>query len=339
MEDCPPIFYVIDMELGFSWHHSKQPKHARADFEDMLSCHCNSVLIAASENDLDYWYPNMLAIIDEAKDVGLRVWLNFWAFGGVFGGEPPSLFLHNHPDHRQISAMSREKMPAACINRKEFREWFRGQVNRIVRESKIDGVFIDEPHYAWTFSAEDFTCVCDVCQEKYEALHGRAMPMDYTDEIRRFREDNMHQFLVETCKTVKEGDSSTDVCVCIIPADFEFLGITDWDKIASIKHVDMFSTDPYYHLFGLEREWAIEAAKRTIETAKKHKKKSQLWLQMFRLSDGDEEDVASLVPEYVEMGVDSIFGWSYLANKGTSISSDRPEVLWDLVTEEYRRIG
>jgi hypothetical protein len=330
---------VLALERGFAWHHSKQPKHARADFEDMLSNNCNSVLIAASENDLEYWYPNMLEIISEAKDVGLRVWLNFWAFGGVFGGEPPSFFLHRNPDLRQITAVSQEKMPAACINQPEFRKWFSQEVSRIVRDTKVDGVFIDEPHYAWTFSTEEFTCVCEVCQERYRDAYGGSMPMEYTEEIRRFREDNMHHFLVETCQTVKAANASTEVCVCIIPADFEFLGTSDWDKIAAIKEVDVFSTDPYYHVFGLEREWALETAKRTIETAKKHKKKSQLWLQMFRLSAGDEEEVASLIPEYVKMGVDSLFGWSYLANKGTSISSDNPDLLWELVTREYRRIG
>jgi hypothetical protein len=330
---------VVAMERGFAWHHSKQPKHARADFEDMLSNNCNSVLIALSENDFEYWYPNMLEIINEAKDVGLRTWLNFWAYAGIFGGEPPSFFLHRNPDLRQIAASSKEKMPAACINQPELRKWFSDQVTKIVHDSKVDGVFIDEPHYAWTFSTEEFTCVCDVCQAKFREAFDSSMPMDYNEDIRRFREDNMHQFLVETCQTVKAASGATDVCVCVIPAEFEFLGTPDWHKIASIKEVDMFSTDPYYHVFGLEREWAIDAARRTIETAKKHKKKSQLWLQMFRLGAGDEEAVASLVPEYVGMGVDSVFGWSFLANKGTSISSDKPDLLWDLVTKEYRRIG
>ncbi|TXT54400.1 MAG: hypothetical protein BAJATHORv1_70100 [Candidatus Thorarchaeota archaeon] len=47
------------MERGFAWHHSKQPRHAQADFEDMFSHNCNSVLIAASEHDLDYWYRSL----------------------------------------------------------------------------------------------------------------------------------------------------------------------------------------------------------------------------------------------------------------------------------------
>ncbi|MFX0107333.1 MAG: hypothetical protein ACFE7R_03550 [Candidatus Hodarchaeota archaeon] len=327
------------MELGFAWHHSKLPKHARTDFEDMLVYNCNSVLIALSENDMDYWYPNIIEIVEVAKDVGLKVWLNFWAFGGIFGGEPPSAFLHKNHKHRQIAAESKEVMPAACINQPEFRNWFFDSVHKIVRESKIDGVFLDEPHYFWTFSTDDFTCICEECQQKFEDEIGSPMPMEYNEDIRRFREENMHRFLIDSCKTIKGAKSSAEVCVCVIPADFEFLGTPDWDRIAAIPEVDMFSTDPYYHVFGLEREWAIEAAQKTVETAKRHRKKSQLWVQMFRQEAGEEQAVASLVPEYADLGVDSIFGWSYLANKGTTISSDNPDLLWELVTTEYRRMG
>ncbi len=133
--------------------------------------------------------------------------------------------------------------------------------------------------------------------------------------------------------------TSTEVTVCIIPHDLIGLGVSDWDRIASIAEVDVFSTDPYYCAFGRSREWAIATAERTIATAKKHGKKSQLWLQMFSLPKGEEERTASLVSDYASMGVDSVFGWSYLANKGTTISSDRPDILWRLVTDEYKKVG
>ncbi|TXT54398.1 MAG: hypothetical protein BAJATHORv1_70098 [Candidatus Thorarchaeota archaeon] len=100
--------------------------------------------------------------------------------------------------------------------------------------------------------------------------------------------------------------------------------------------VDMFSTDPYYHVFGKTRDWALDIAQRTISIARTHGKKNQLWLQMFRLPRGKEEEVATLIPEYENTGVDSLFGWSYLANKGTNISSDNPDLLWKLVTSQYR---
>jgi hypothetical protein len=326
------------VELGFAWHHSKQPKHARADFEDMLARNCNSVLIAASEDDIEYWYPNLVEIIEEAKNVGLRVWLNFWAFGGVFGGEPPSMFLHQNHSNRQITAESKMSVPAACINRKEFRDYFLTRVREVVSQTKTDGVFIDEPHFYPVFDMSEFTCTCDVCQTKYQEQVGAPMPTEYDKSVRAFREQSMHDFLVDICKTVKQARKGAETCVCVIPETMESMGTPDWDRIASIREVDMFSTDPYFSVFGEERPWALEVAKRTIDTARKYRKRSQLWLQMFRLPSGQEKAVASLVPEYAKLGVDSIFGWCYLANKGTTIASDEPELLWDLVTQEYKKL-
>lgn len=326
------------MELGFSWHHSKQPRHARADFQDMIDNNCNAVLIAASEDDLNYWYPNLIEIIEIAKDLGLKTIVNFWAFGGVFGGEPPSSFLHQNHLLRQITAASKESVPAACFNRSDFKEYLFGNMTQLIGDASPDGVFLDEPHYFPLFDESEFTCVCDECQSKYEAKYAMKMPMEYTETIKKFREDSMHEFLVECCRTVKSVRPETEITVCIIPLDLVGFGTPDWEQIASISEVDVFSTDPYYHVFGRDRKWALDAATRTIEVAKKYKKKSQLWIQMFKVSKGEEQEIASLVSEYASFGVDSLFGWSYLANQGTTISCDSPELLWHLVCEEYRKI-
>jgi hypothetical protein len=327
------------VELGFSYHHAKQPKHARADFEDMVSNNCNAVLVAASEDDIEYWYPNLVQIIEEAKDVGLRVWFNFWAFGGVFGGEPPSMFLHENHGKRQITAESKEAVPAACFNRKEFRDYFYDRVRKVARDTKVDGIFLDEPHYYPMLTESEFTCVCDACQAKYEHDTGQPMPTEYDERVSAFREQSMYEFLVDTCKTIKQSRSSVDTCVCVIPSNVGSLGTPDWDRIAAIREVDMFSSDPYFSVFGEDRSWAIDMAKKTVATAKRHRKRSQLWVQMFRLPRGEEKAVASLIPEYVRLGVDSVFGWCYLANKGTTIASDEPDLLWSLVTQEYKRLS
>ncbi len=334
----PKWVELSELELGFAWHHSKQPKHARTDFEDMLESNCTAVLIAASEDDFNYWYPNLVEIIGIAKDVGLKVIVNFWAFGGVFGGEPSSFFLHQNQRFRQVTATSKEAVPAACVNQEEFRNYFHGKIRMLMRDASPDGVFLDEPHYYPLFDETEFTCVCDACRDKFRALNGSEMPMEFVEPVRSFREHSLYEFLVDTCKVVKSERQETEVTVCIIPHDLIGLGVSDWDRIASIAEVDVFSTDPYYLAFGRSREWAITAAERTIATAKRHGKKSQLWLQMFSLPNGEELRTASLVADYVSMGVDSVFGWSYLANKGTTISSDQPDILWRLVTDEYKKI-
>jgi hypothetical protein len=304
----------------------------------MVSNNCNAVLIAASEDDIEYWYPNLVEIVEQAKDAGLHVWFNFWAFGGVFGGEPPSVFLHENHAKRQITSESREAVPAACINRKEFQDYFHERVRKVTRDMKIDGVFLDEPHYYPMFTESEFTCVCDVCQAKYDHDMGSPMPTEYNEKVRAFREQSMYEFLVATCKTIKQSRSSTETCVCVIPSSVGSMGTPDWNRLAAMKEVDMFSSDPYFSVFGENVTWAIEMAKKTIATAKRYRKRSQLWVQMFRLPRGQEEAVASLVSEYVQLGVDSVFGWCYLANKGTTIASDEPDLLWSLVTQEYKKL-
>jgi hypothetical protein len=304
----------------------------------MASYGCDAVLIAASEEDFEYWYPFLVENVRQARDVGLRVHLNFWAFGGVFGGEPASFFLAAHHDMRQITAESQEPVPAACINQTEFRNYLFERMERILRDAPVDGVFIDEPHFFPVLDMSEFTCVCETCQNKYETEMGTQMPMTYSGEVRAFREKSMHDFLRSMCSKVKSVRRGIEVGVCVIPAEIELLGTPDWDTIASIPELDVFSTDPYYHAFGKARTWALDAAKRTVATAREHKKKSQLWLQMFRIADGEERAVASLVPEYAKAGADSIFGWSYLANKGTVISCDKPDLLWKLVLDEYSKL-
>ncbi|MBD3406333.1 MAG: hypothetical protein GF411_09505 [Candidatus Lokiarchaeota archaeon] len=284
-------------------------------------------------------YPNMLEIIDRAKDVGLKVWLNFWAYGGVFGGEAYSGFLHHNHRYRQITAESKEAVPSACINSEVFRTYFHNEVRKIIKDSHIDGIFLDEPHYYPLFSKSEFTCICEECQEAYEKMHSEKMPMEYTDQIETFREESMFRFLSDTCGLVKSSKKTTEVCVCVLPVEGPMFGTIDWERIASMPNVDMFSTDPYYHVFGKSKKWALEVAKKAIRVAKKYEKKSQLWLQLFRLPRGQEKAVSALIPEFNELGVDSLFGWSYLANKGTHIASDEPELLWKYVTEQFVSLG
>ncbi len=170
-DSCPRLVprwvELTELELGFAWHHSKQPKHARTDFEDMLDNNCTAVLIAASEDDLNYWHPNIVETIGIAKDVGLKAIVNFWAFGGVFGGEPSSFFLHQNHRFRQVTAASKEAVPAACFNQEEFRDYFHDKIRMLMRDASPDGIFLDEPHYYPLFDESEFTCVCDACQEKF----------------------------------------------------------------------------------------------------------------------------------------------------------------------------
>ena len=90
-------------ELGVAYHGNVYLDHARADFGDMQAHGCNSVLLAMSEYDFAEWRGQYYKMAKIAKEeFGFTVYINFWAWGRVFGGEAPSFFLNNNARSRQI---------------------------------------------------------------------------------------------------------------------------------------------------------------------------------------------------------------------------------------------
>ena len=45
-------------------------EHARRDFQEMLDHNCTAVLLALSEFDLDFWFPNIKAIAEAGRRWG-----------------------------------------------------------------------------------------------------------------------------------------------------------------------------------------------------------------------------------------------------------------------------
>src|SRR6185312_7428970 len=103
-------------ETGVSYYGLSYPEHAARDFSEMIEHNCNAVILALSEFDIDFWFPNIITIARTARDMGLKVYLDPWGIGKWFGGEPPSIFLNNNPGNRQASAFTNEPLNAACFN-------------------------------------------------------------------------------------------------------------------------------------------------------------------------------------------------------------------------------
>ena len=53
-------------------------EHARADFEEMKEHGCDTVILAITEFDMDFWFPNINNIVKTAHEVGLRVLADLW---------------------------------------------------------------------------------------------------------------------------------------------------------------------------------------------------------------------------------------------------------------------
>lgn len=336
-------------ETGVSYYGLNYPEHAEKDFKEMISHNCNAVILALSEFDIDFWFPNIVKITKVAKDLGLKVYLDTWGIGKWFGGEPPSVFLTNNPGNRQVSAFTNEPLPAACFNTKAFRDYFYGLCEKLATEVEADGFFWDEPHYALPKSyasitggaGDDWSCRCPVCQEQFRALYGYEMPRVMTKEVIAFRENNALEILAHASEKIKRIRPESRV-VCCVHATIntyyvkENRGYDDWDKVGKTDAFDVFSTTILN--YNLPRSYFKSITQRTVDIAKKYGKGSQRWLMGYYNEPENLEEIKDIAHLYSDMGVESLFAWTYRGGHGTVLAAPRALELWDMLGEAYGEV-
>ena len=328
-------------ERGVSYYGVMYPDRAEQDLDEMLDHGCNAVLLAVSEFDWWFWRRNVGLIIAAAHTRGMRAHVDLWGWGKTLAGEPPSIFLMRDTEHRQVAA-SGKAYHAVCLNHRGFRDFLAESIAEMARETEVDGFFWDEPHYA-NWHDQDWACRCPICRGLYEEQTGEPMPEELTPEVISFREDRAVGFLRELSQTVKEANPDLDVITCLLPTQSPLIGITDWERIAFIPEVDVLATDPYYFHTGMGREEGLEFFRTTgakaIELARRHEKRSQLWLQAFRAPEGRESEFLEAVRIADELGVDSVFAWPYRGGQGSILESGDPGAVWDAIGRAYREVA
>lgn len=63
-------------QTAVSYYGLGYAEHAAADFREMREHGCTTVILAIQEFEMDFWFPNLGAIIGAAKKEGLRVLLD-----------------------------------------------------------------------------------------------------------------------------------------------------------------------------------------------------------------------------------------------------------------------
>ncbi len=329
-------------EAGVSYYGISYPEHAERDFLEMKSHHCNAVILALSEFDIDFWFPNIIEVTRVAKKHGLRVYLDTWGIGKWFGGEPPSKFLTDHAQCRQVSAFTGEPLPAACFVSTAFREYFNGICEKLARYVEADGFFWDEPHYALPKNmasitggaGEDWACRCSCCQEKFKARYGMEMPKLLTPEVVNFREDEALDVLREASRRIKAIRPESEITCCVHATlntyyVTERRGYDNWEKVASSPEFDVFSTTII--AWNLPKSFFDDITRRTVEVAKKYGKRSQRWMMGYYKQPDDLEEIVRTAKLYRSMGVDSLFTWTYRGGKGTVLAAPDADGVWEAV--------
>jgi hypothetical protein len=335
-------------ETGVSYYGIGYPEHARADFEEIRAHNCNAILLALSEFDLFFWAPNIPRIVDEARRQGLTVYLDTWGIGKFFGGEPPSVFLQENVQNRQVSALTGEPLAAACFSTLAFQEYFYGIVERLARTCDAQGFFWDEPHYAMPIypvgyqSTTDWTCRCAVCQKLFEDRYGYPMPKILTDQIKKFRRQQASHVLQQASRIVKSIRKDWSVTQCSLPAENNFYlslerGYDDWEQVAATPEYDIFSTSI---VTSYDAPLAVHErlAAKTVELARKYGKTPQRWVMSYFESPADLDFIKQIVQAYDKAGIESIFSWTYRAGQGTILAAPEPEKVWKVLGEAYGEV-
>jgi hypothetical protein len=336
-------------ETGVSYYGLSYPEHAEKDFREMIQHNCNAVILALSEFDIDFWMPNIAEVTKVAKGLGMKVYLDTWGVGKWFGGEPPSNFLTNNVKNRQVSAFTDEPLPAACFNTKAFRDYFYGLCEKLALHVDADGFFWDEPHYALPKSyasitggpGDDWACRCPVCRKDFEDLYGYDMPKIMTKEVIEFRENVALDILVEASKRIKSIRPSSKITCCVHATINSYYvkenrGYDNWDKVAKSDVFDVFSTTILN--YSLPRGYFKSITQRTVDVAKRHNKESQRWIMNYFNEPENLEELKEIAGLYNDMGVESLFAWTYRGGHGTVLAAPRALEMWDMLGEAYGEV-
>ena len=324
-------------------------EQAKRDFAEIKDHGCDTVILAITEFDMDFWFPNIKSIVAAAQESGLRAIADPWGIGKYFGGEQVSLFLQNNIHHRQVSAYTGEALPAACFNTNSFRDYFERICMKLARETTVDGFFWDEPHYAYPKSyasitggaGDDWACRCPECMEKFRAYYGYEMPKFMNDDVKQFRWREALCTLENASKKIKEFKADLEITCCVHATlntyyVTELRGYDRWDMVGASPYFDVFSTTIIN--WELPESFFRDVTRRTVAIAKKYGKQSERWLMGYFKQPADFGQIDRVIDLYVDEGVDRLATWTYRGGFGSVLAPENPLELWDAIGKNYSRV-
>jgi hypothetical protein len=328
------------MKTGVAYHDVRDANHAREDLEDMVAHHCNFVVHTFSEADLIFYRRTMKEIVKASHDLGLEVYVDPWAVGGVFGGEALSRFVAENLAERQVLADG-SSVAAACMNGGEFRSFMKRWIEAAA-EIDSDIVFWDEPRFFVRdlmagASGQEWACYCSTCRERFRERHGRAMPREMDADVIAFREATLVDFLSELCDHARACGMKN--ALCVLPQEDAGRGVSDWEALATIPTLDIFGTDPYWAFWGQPLEpYVREKTRKAKAVCEKHGRELQMWVLAFLIQEGREDEVMRAAEIFYEEGVRNIAAWSYGGGGWTYARSVNAEKVWENLGKVFGRL-
>ncbi|MCD6460319.1 hypothetical protein J7L67_06590 [bacterium] len=331
------------MEFGISYFDSRLIDHFLWDLQKIKEAGCTYIVHTFSEADMNFNFENVAQIVKATKEAGLKAHIDPWGVAGIFGGETYSLFIARNLDVRQITSDG-SNVAHACLNNPKLIEFMKKWVDAVY-EVGADTIFWDEPHFyvpGWfgiPEPADTWGCRCEVCKKLFFDEVGEKMPEQETGAVLEFKRKSLINFLTQMCAYVsKKGIENT---VCMLP-NIQIRESGLWEKIASIKYLSGFGTDPYWINrkkndpdFNLDNYMRPFCAK-VKSAADTYSLRGHIWIQNFSIPEGWENDIKEAVKIASEEGIEDIAAWCYLGAKGmSSLKSDNPELVWKTLKQSY----
>ncbi|MBX7247362.1 MAG: hypothetical protein K1X53_17850 [Candidatus Sumerlaeaceae bacterium] len=327
------------MKLGCSYFGNRILKHLKTDLEELRECGCNLVVHTFNENDLMFYNKTICEMVEMTREMGFEVYIDPWGVGKVFGGESFSNFVMQNTDAMQMVSDGRPG-GCACPNHPKFRAFMREWIDAAVHTG-AETLFWDEPHFylpGWIGGRPNtWGCVCPVCRKKFEETFNKPFPEQENEDINKFREDCIYEFLAELIAyTNSKGRRNA---LCVLPHRDSNHGTANWERMASIPHLQVFGTDPYWYIFKEGLDYVERATKDVQEICAAKGLESQVWLQGFKVPGGREAEMADAIDIMLKHGVTNIAVWGFLACSHISwIRPDNPELAWETIKNKFREV-
>jgi hypothetical protein len=211
-------------------------------------------------------------------------------------------------------------------------------------ESGADTIFWDEPHFYipyWddlNFAPENsFACFCPRCCDAFRTRFGQPLSDNLTVETRLHREDLMVDFLTEMVGYA--SDKGAKNAITLLPVESEANESLPWQRIADLRGLDIFGTDPYWFLYGKDcADYVSGQLKRVMGICAPRKLMPHFWAQGFGIPAGRESELETGFRLAVEMGAQSVAIWGMHGNTALDGASENPVLVWETVGKTFRRL-
>ena len=127
--------------------------------------------------------------------------------------------------------------------------------------------------------------------------------------------------------------------LCVLPSKDPEHSTANFGRMASIPHLDIFGTDPYWVSFKKDLEEFVGGNSREVlQLCEKHNLEAQIWIQNFHVPAGREQEIVTATDLIVSSGVKNIAVWGFDGCKHISwIRPGNPDLAWAKTKEAYAR--